>query len=48
MKRKAQVKSQFEIVRSIRGDWGSISPVTKVIPDKRRKPPKHKGRQYDD
>lgn len=31
----------------IRRDWGAISPVTKVIPDKRRKAPKHKGHQFD-
>ena len=47
-KQKKQVKSNIEIIRGMRGDWGAISPVTKVIPDKRRKPPKHKGRQYDD
>ncbi len=44
MKRKTKIKNQIEIIRSIRGDWGAISPVTKVIPDKRRKPPKHKGK----
>lgn len=32
---------------NIRRDWGAISPVTKVIPDKRRKAPKHKGKQFD-
>jgi hypothetical protein len=47
-KRNNKVKSNLEIIRSIRGDWDSISPVTKVIPDKRRKPPKHKARAYDD
>ena len=44
MKRKTKIKNHIEIIRSIRGDWGAISPVTKVIPDKRRKPPKHKGK----
>lgn len=44
MKRKTKIKNQIEIIRSIRGDWGAISPVTKVIPDKRHKPPKHKGK----
>lgn len=47
-KRNSKVKSNAEIIRSIRGDWGAISPVTKVIPDKRHKPPKHKARAYDD
>lgn len=43
-KRGKKVKSNIEIIRSIRGNWGAISPVTKIIPDKRRKPPKHKGK----
>lgn len=33
---------------SIRRDWGEVNPVTKVIPDKRRKPPKHKGRAWEE
>lgn len=41
-----KIKTNVEIIRSIRKDWGAISPVTKVIPDKRRKPPKHKGREW--
>ena len=42
-----KVKTTVEIVRGIRGDWGAISPVTRIIPDKRRKPPKHKGKRYE-
>jgi len=39
----------YEVVRKIRGDWGDISPVTKIIPNKKKNPKiKHKGRQYDD
>lgn len=37
MNKHNKVKSNVEIIRSIRGDWGAISPVTKVIGDKRRK-----------
>lgn len=37
MKHKTKIKNQVEIIRSIRGDWGAISPVTKVIGDKRNK-----------
>ena len=38
-----------EVVRKIRGDWGDINPVTKIIPNKKKNPKiKHKGRQYDD
>ena len=33
----------------MRGDWGEIKPVTRVIPNKRRETrPKHKGRQFDE
>lgn len=39
----------YEVVRKIRGDWGDISPVTKIIPNKKKNPKiKHKGKQYDD
>lgn len=39
----------YEVVRKIRGDWGNINPVTKIIPNKKKNPKiKHKGRQYDD
>lgn len=41
-------KSNYEIYKGIRRDWGAVNPVTKVIPDKRRKPPKHKGRVVED
>lgn len=39
-----KVKTNIEIYQGIRRDWGNINPVTKVIPDKRRKPPKYKNR----
>jgi hypothetical protein len=39
----------YEVVKKIRGDWGDISPVTKIIPNKKKNPKiKHKGKQYDD
>lgn len=41
-KTKAKSRSNYEIYQSIRKDWGVINPVTKVIPDKRGKKPKHK------
>ena len=41
-KNKSKVKNSYEINKSIRRDWGNINPVTKVIPDKRNKKPKHK------
>lgn len=48
MKIKKKVKTNLEIIKTQRGDWGAISPVTRVIPDKRKKAPKHKGRQFED
>ena len=47
-KSKKQVKTFTEIFQSERKSWGNVNPVTRVIPDKRRKPPKHKGRQWDE
>lgn len=39
----------YEVNRKIRRDWGAISPVTKIIPNKKKNPKiKHKGRQYED
>ena len=46
-KSKTQPRSNYEVYRSIRKDWGVINPITKVIPDKRNKKPKHKER-YDE
>lgn len=34
--------------RKMRGDWGAINPVTKVIPNKKKNPKiKHKGKEYE-
>ena len=45
---KKTVKTYTEIFRTERKTWSNVNPVTRVIPDKRRKAPKHKGRAYDD
>lgn len=38
----------YDTISKMRGDWGAISPVTKVIPNKKKdQKPKHKGRQFD-
>lgn len=42
---KESTNPTYETVKKIRGDWGAVNPVTKVIPDKRRKPPKHKKKE---
>ena len=41
-KRKTAPKTWVETFQAERKDWNGINPVTKIIPDKRRKPPKHK------
>ena len=45
---KKTVKTYAEIFRTERNTWGNVNPVTRVIPYKRRKAPKHKIRAYDD
>lgn len=44
---KQKVKTYSEIFRSERKSWGNVNPITRVIPDKRRKAPKHKARQFE-
>lgn len=46
-KNKNQLKSQYEVIRSIRGDWGTVKPYTRIEEDKRFKKPKHK-KGYED
>ena len=41
-KKKTKPCNSYEVNRSIRRDWGNISPVTKIIPDKRKKKEKHR------
>lgn len=28
--------STYEVIRKMRGDWGDINPVTKIIPNKKK------------
>lgn len=45
---KTAAEQTAETARKIRGDWGAISPVTKVIPNKKKdRRVKHKGRDWD-
>lgn len=40
--------SSYEAWRKLRGDWGSINPVTKIIPNKKKNPKiKHKGKDME-
>lgn len=47
-KKPAKPRSNYEVYRSIRKDWGALNPVTKIFADKRNKKPKHKGREYEE
>lgn len=38
----AKKKNQKPVELRGRGSWGDIKPITKIIPDKRRKKPKYK------
>lgn len=48
-KSKNKVKTTAEIYQSIRRDWGSVNPVTKIIPNtkKPKRHPKHKRKLYE-
>ena len=35
-KKKTQSRNSYEVNRSIRRNWGEISPVTRVIPNKKK------------
>lgn len=47
MTKQKKVKTYVEIFQGQRKSWGSVNPVTKVIPDKRFKKPKYKGRDWE-
>lgn len=47
MKKQKKVKTYTEIFQATRKDWGCVNPVTRVIPDKRFKKPKYKGRDWE-
>ena len=48
MSKQKETNITYEVVRKMRGDWGVINPVTKVIPNKKKNQKiKHKGKEYD-
>ena len=48
MKKSKNTNTTYETIRKMRGDWGAISPVTKIIPNKKKnRKEKHKGREFD-
>ena len=49
MSKKKETTPQYQVLRKMRGDWGEVKPVTKVIPNKKKNPKvKHKGREWDE
>jgi hypothetical protein len=47
-KKSIKPRTNYEVYRSIRKDWGALNPVTRVIPNKRNKKPKHKERMEEE
>ena len=48
MSKKKETNPTYQVIRKIRGDWGEISPVTKVIPNKKKnQKAKHKGKEFN-
>ena len=48
VKWKSKTCSFKSIYMRIRKDWGNVKPITRVIPDKRFKKPKYKGRKFEE
>ena len=47
-KKNNNTNTTYEVVRKMRGDWGAVNPITRVIPNKKKNPKtKHKGKVYD-
>lgn len=38
----------YETLKKIRNDWGKVKPYTRVEVSKKRKPPKHKKKIYEE
>lgn len=51
-KKKANVSfptPTYEAMKKTRGDWGDISPVTKILPSKKKnRKEKHKRQSYEE
>lgn len=41
-KKNNKQRTQYEVIRAIRNDWGTVKPYTRIEQDKRFKKPKHK------
>lgn len=47
-RKKPETPESYQINRKIRRGWGEIKPYTRIIPDKRNKPPKHKRKDNEE
>lgn len=48
MSKQKETNTTYEVVRKMRGDWGAVNPVTKVIPNKKKNQKiKHKGKEFN-
>lgn len=46
--KKKETNPSYEAFRKIRGDWGNVNPVTKVIPNKKKNQKiKHKKKEQE-
>lgn len=43
---KTAGEKTWEVARKIRGDWGAISPVSKIIPNKKKSSKAKRNYQY--
>ena len=47
-KKKKNENVTYEVLRHMRNDWGTISPVTKIIENKKKnRKEKHKKKEYN-
>ena len=47
-KKKKKAPTDLELMRSVRGSWNGVNPVTRVVESKKNKPIKHKKRHMED
>lgn len=47
-KKQNKPRNSYEVNRSIRRDWGEISPVTKIIPNKKKNHKEKHRKEWDE
>ena len=46
-RKRDKEKSTFDLLKSIRGSWGGVNPITRVVESKKNKPIKHKKKEME-